>query len=222
MSIDRELTADDYSDAYGKSVMTFISHAGLLKETRITLDGSAEYSVPSDCDRPVEVIPPESPISGVAYSYGAYTGFGFENEGFPADPALVGGSPLANIEISSQFSEMFSRAIGKDFQWEWLEFTRKIRISPASLTGECAVNYVTSDIDWTKFSIRVKMLLYDYMLGEMKERLGAIRRKYQDGIIGVNGSAILDGDALVLEGGTLKDKAEAGMRGLYPQGGRSG
>jgi hypothetical protein len=182
------LEDDDYEGAWGDAVLWYIENMGQTKQTTLTLSaGTVEYDAPSDMDRLVEFIPP-----GVDAYGAAYTGFGFEANGFPV-AGWTGsnpGMPMTDIANGLQQVGQLNGLLGTGFYAEFDAVRRKIITSPAGATGSSIIRYVSTDLTFSTLPIRHRRWIRAYAVASAKSRLGLVLSRY-DSVEGASGTVTM-------------------------------
>jgi len=123
----------------------------------------------------------------------------FFNEYFIDDWARL--VHMTDYWIQTMYNEMYIRTLGREGTWEMIG--NKLYLFPTPVKSQkviAKVQFMAEDED-----IRYIDWIRDYALAEAKEILGRIRSKYQS-MPGPRGDLTLDGDRLLTESESMKEK----------------
>ena len=211
-----ELTDAQLDDAIEDAVRWFAAKKGVDKILTISLvSGQSEYPLPSDADEVLDVIATEQQVD-------------FASVFFPTMGLLDGDIPFnlygsASLGVTSnyvqvlQYLETLKRVLGSEM--EWFVENGKLVIVPPPSGGSAVIRYSTSDIKSLKaLSERDYDLVRKYSYANALETLGRVRSKYAE-YPTAQGSVSLDGERLLEEANTLREKLEEEISdSAYPMG----
>lgn len=203
----------------------FAMYMGQTKRTEVfTTAGQQKYDVADDCSEVMSVYNQENLIraSDALGSFGVY---GFSQLGMSnlpvEDLSMVGAGShgfYSSLVQALGYSEMGSRVLSSNMQWEWLPQERKLYLYPEPNTStNIFVDYLSTKVDLTNPKPEEYHLIQQYTLAEAKEALGRIRGKYQSWAT-AEGQTSLDADKLLSEAEKLKDKLQDRIKQYAPAG----
>lgn len=190
-AIDVFLQQEDWDAAFTDAIIWYCAERGQVKPYDFTLvAGKAEYDMPADCNGVVEFVPPG------ALHEALYTGFGFEERGYPiglggmsAGPFLGEASqmigPLSAVVQDLQYGEMAKRALGRDIHHEWHPEHKKLHVWPLETSGAARVFYISNEVDLTTIPVKEFKWIRDFVKATALLRLSVIYQKYESGLPGV-------------------------------------
>ncbi len=211
-SIETFLQQEDWDEAFLDAVIWYCSQRGQVKVHDLALvSGQTEYDMPADCNAVVEFVPPG------AMHESLYTGFGFEERGYPvglggmsAGPFLGEASqmigPLSAVAQDLQYGEMAKRALGRDIHHEWRSQTGKLHVWPIETSGKAKVFYVSNEVDLATLPVKEFKWIRDFTKATAMMRLSVIYQKYESGLPGV-------GDVVNLSS-RMQDDAQQALEAL--------
>jgi len=113
---------------------------------------------------------------------------------------------LTDYVIQTTYNDQYIRTIGKEGTWEMVGNKLYLYPTPTrNMIVLAKVQFLADDID-----IRFIEWIKEYSLAHAKEILGRVRSKYQ-GLPGPRGDLSLDGDKLLSESETMKEKLKESL-----------
>lgn len=202
----------------------FAVHVGQKKRKRVTLQNSqTKYDVADDCYYVVDVALPGN-FTRVADALGAFGVYGFSQLGLSDIPVEdlfgQGGSQgfYGSLVQSLSYAEMGRRVLSSAASWEWMPYERKLYLFPApDVSGDMVVDYVSSEIDFSKLDPRSEYFLRQRTLAEAKEALGRIRSKFSS-FPSADGDFQIDGSQLLSEAQDEKMRLDEKIHYYSPSG----
>jgi len=223
-SVKVELSDKQLEQSLQNAFNWFSAHVGVYREASIDLVSSqSEYDVSAISPSVYEVVEAWFPsTSGVDFG-SLYNGL-LDISGIPlGDAPLASGAwgdnsyPQTTIVQTLQTAGSFARLLNSDLDWEFyrdptvVPATRILRVMPAPTTqvGKCFFQYSVDPgeikLEW--FGKKYLYYLQQWGLADAKYILGRKRSKYSS-IPTAGGERQLDGEALISESMTDKEKLE--------------
>lgn len=185
----------------------FNSNKGLRARDQVVISpGTNEYTLPVNVLDIIDVFPPKD-TSDLSFMFlgGAgdvesilINGLGFGGaSGFGGGMGAVDRYAFSGILAATQYAEMGNQVLGTDFEWEYFEGKLVLDNIP-NAGGVLMYEYVKrlTNVIEVKEGSRDLDLIVRFSKAEAKERIGRIRRKY-DQMPGAEDSISLDGDRML-------------------------
>lgn len=195
-----ELTPCHLDDIYEDSVDWYMGNKGVTKTTTFEVfPKQVVYPYPEDADTVIQVYDGASAtdLSLIFSPYSTYE----EYAPFDTFSAPQSGGPYSSLVQGLQYNDMAQKILSGDFDWQYDDNRRVVIISPVPKTGGlAAMVYKSNCWDPEDLTYHDHLLFKEYMLAQAKLILGRIRNRYDDEIVGADGSRRNDGRALLDEG----------------------
>jgi len=205
-----EISDDTIRSSLKYAQLWFVSNAGIRAITRISLVRNiVEYQMDDAVHDVIDVHFPSRQLPAVEWEW-EFLGL----SGIPANYRFLwpGTMDYSALYQMMQRMEEGKRIISADPDWRYRMEDRVLEIYPASHgTGTAIVEYISSDLDYSKINNDDLWLFIRWAVADVKEILGRLRTKHS-AIPGPGGEQTLDGDRLLEEAKAEKEKLQEDVR----------
>jgi hypothetical protein len=229
-----EINTDHLDDAFDDAVRWYVSHKGIKRHAVVNLvPGVQDYFMTDDTDEVIQVWFPGVQLDIIA----AVNPYAFiDVDQLPIATASMTGVPggqfYGTLHQILSHAETARRIVGSEPAWEYRKDTNKIHVFPRNQrSGSLMARYASTRLnahdpddaennpdklanDLVSLPFRERDMILRWALAETKARLGRVRAKYPDGMPSAGGTKQMDGDTLLGEAETEKEKLQEELMGL--------